>query len=72
MNLYQNISDLKNEFEQWTNKKIMLNRIRREVDHRLKDYEFTVEERRERYEFFFKTFIGISSAGVSMKSHVCT
>ena len=53
MNLYQNISDLKNEFEQWTNKKIMLNRIRREVDHRLKDYEFTVEERRERYVVVF-------------------
>ena len=50
MNLYQNISDLKNEWEQWTNKKIVLNRVRREVGHRLKDYEFTVEERRERYD----------------------
>ena len=46
---YNDMCDLKNEWERWTDKKIVLNNVRREVGHHLRNHEFSVEERRERY-----------------------
>ncbi|XP_076465086.1 cilia- and flagella-associated protein 53-like [Babylonia areolata] len=46
--LYNELCDLKNEWERCTDKKIVLNNVRREVGKRLKDHEFSIEERRER------------------------
>ena len=48
LSIEQSLSDLKSAWEIQTNKKIMLNRVRREVGNHLKTYECSVEERRER------------------------
>ncbi|KAK7115865.1 cilia- and flagella-associated protein 53-like [Littorina saxatilis] len=48
INLAQGFSDLKNEWERTTDKKILLNNVRQEVGNRLKAQEFSIEERRER------------------------
>lgn len=49
INLAQGFSDLKNEWERTTDKKILLNNVRQEVGNRLKAQEFSIEERRERH-----------------------
>ena len=44
----QRLCDLKSEWERWTDKKIMLTNINKEVSHRMQTHEFAIEERRER------------------------
>lgn len=43
-------NDLKNEWERSTDRKIKLNTVKRKVDSLLLDNQFTIEDRRERYE----------------------
>ena len=41
-------NDLKNEWERWTDKKIMLNNVKQEVSNRMKVFDRDIEERRYR------------------------
>lgn len=43
-------NDLKNEWERSTDRKIKLNTVKRKVDSLLLDSQFTIEDRRERYQ----------------------
>lgn len=47
---YMEFNDLKNEWERSTDRKIKLNTVKRKVDSLLLDNQFTIEDRRERYE----------------------
>jgi len=48
LHVVNDFNDLKNEWERWTDKKIVLNNVRREVSNRMKVHDFSIEERRER------------------------
>lgn len=47
---YMEFNDLKNEWERSTDRKIKLNTVKRKVDSLLLDSQFTIEDRRERYQ----------------------
>ena len=49
MTKYQQLCDLKNDWERWTDRKIQLNTVRRRVQGMLQAESFNVEDRRERY-----------------------
>lgn len=47
---YMEFNDLKNEWERSTDRKIKLNTVKRKLDSLLLDSQFTIEDRRERYQ----------------------
>lgn len=49
MTSYMEVCDLKNEWERWTDKKIQLNTVKRRVEGLMQANEFSVEDRREKY-----------------------
>ena len=48
MTKYQELNDLKNDWEQCTDRKIQLNTVKRRVQTMLQAEKFNVEDRRER------------------------
>lgn len=52
--MYHELCDLKNEWERWTDKKILIGSVKREVDKRMRATAFDVEARREKLRDLFK------------------
>lgn len=48
MTKHNKFSDIKNDWEKWTDRKIELNTVKRKVQSLLQANQFAVEERRER------------------------
>lgn len=46
---YNKLSDLKNDWERWTDRKIQLNTVKKRVSSMLQAHQFSIEDRRERY-----------------------
>lgn len=46
--MYNKLCDLKNEWERWTDKKILIGNVKREVDRRVRGFAFDLEDRKDK------------------------